>query len=541
MSLADFTSGFQGGYGFTQDAVAKKQQAKIRQGIINDAGRKGWEQAQNSADSNQYLLEHGMDEQPTYQEEDIPDIFDNKLTQWIKTKFDGGASKRRPQIMRRGVPTPMDDVGSDSRIADTFSGMGVPTYADGGVAKRKGLEDMVPSDAALNAIDGGSSAGDVVRSGIDMLMSAVPGGASRMNRELDARNTPYDQASAATRSRISTVQGAPRTALPLDTGAMQELAASDFKGPPARNSGAPSVAPAARGGKRAALPTGAVTPGRGAGAGAGNDVDFSGVDAHEIPDVKTSEWTDLRMMALKRAAREGVPLEDAIMQVDQKITTMQQNGFTKYAAQGMALAEAGNLKGAMAAYRAAFQYFPSGTDVKLGVHNGHIVGVGVDEKTGKTIPDSTMVLDSERVAALVDNFKSPGAWQHWAQDRREFAQKVKEYAEVDKPYKEAMARAATTGAQAAMLNARSNADYRAAAGDAKLAGVGGADGADARFNAGFFRNAAAQDMQIPPEAADMVAAAADRLWQQNPNQPRNVIYETVKRAYLSKAQGAQEP
>src|SRR5678816_1989159 len=125
----------------------------------------------------------------------------------------------------------------------------------------------------------------------------------------------------------------------------------------------------------------------------------------------------------------------------------------------MALQQAGNLQGAMSAYRAAFQYFPNGNDVEFGLHKDRrsgrqqIVGFGKSEQDGKVIPGSEIVMEPERVAVLLENFKNPQAWRMWTKDWRDDQFKERKYQEVDKPLAQAQADYMATNADANVLRA----------------------------------------------------------------------------------------
>lgn len=252
------------------------------------------------------------------------------------------------------------------------------------------------------------------------------------------------------------------------------------------------------------------------------EVDFSNVSPDEIPNYTSQDWTKFRERALRGYLARRMPVGQAIQLVDQQVTEMQQRGFTNFAMQGLALQEAGNLKGAMAAYRAAFQMFPSGTDVKFGVHNGKIVGVGINEETGEP-EGGPMLIDSERVAAIIDNFRKPEAWQHWAKDRRDFQLTLKKYMEMEKPLAEAQGSAMLTNANAAAT--RANADLYAAQNVG--AGGGALSGAGFRNSERVFRDRMAMMGITDPATADQLAAVMSQMKMAYPHVPDNVIVDRV--------------
>lgn len=257
-------------------------------------------------------------------------------------------------------------------------------------------------------------------------------------------------------------------------------------------------------------------------------VDFSSVSPQEIPDFKVDDWSKHRQLAVRQLVARGIPLGDAFERVDQQVTAMQQRGFTNFAQQGLALMEAGNQRAAMSAFRAAFQYFPSGTDVKFGMQNGQIIGIGVDEKTGETV-GAPMLLDAERVSAMIDNFNTPGAWQAWAKDRRDFQQKMREYEEVTKPQSEGLTSAALTQADAAQARSQADLIYARTGGGSGASGYMTHERDAMRQLSGAFMNI--EGVEGDPMVARSLASASMQIWQRfGGEQPWPTIVEAVSRA-----------
>ncbi len=275
--------------------------------------------------------------------------------------------------------------------------------------------------------------------------------------------------------------------------------------------------------RRSALPTEPEAP---------MDVaDFSDVDIdpREVPDMKTNDWVQYRAQMVDAARRSGNP--DAVGKVNDMVTEMQLKGFLNYGQQGFALQQAGNLKGAMAAYRAAFQYFPNGNDVEFGLHKGRdgrqqIVGVGVDEQTGKVVPGTQMVMDPERVTTLLENFKNPAAFRMWTKDWRDNQFRERTYKEVTKPMAQAQADYMATNADA------NEARAEAAAIRAQMSASGGAGGGGANMrNAEHaFRERMGEMAMQDPEKADYLAAIMSQVKARNPGTPDNQIMYAIIQA-----------
>lgn len=270
------------------------------------------------------------------------------------------------------------------------------------------------------------------------------------------------------------------------------------------------------GGSRTALPT----------APREEPMDFSDVDIDpkEVPDMKTNDWVKYRAQVVDAARKSGKP--EAIKEANDMVTEMQQKGFMNYGMQGFALQQAGNVRGAMAAYRAAFQYFPNGNDVEFGVHRGkdgrqQIIGVGLDEKTGKRVPGSEMVMDPERVTTLLENFKNPAAFRMWTKDWRDDQFREKKYNEVEKPMAQAQADYYADQGESAAL--------RAEAAAAKTAG-GVGNGANMRNAEHVFRERVVAMGMEDEATADFLASIMSQVKAANPNVPDNTIVQTIMTA-----------
>lgn len=251
------------------------------------------------------------------------------------------------------------------------------------------------------------------------------------------------------------------------------------------------------------------------------------IDAKEVPNMKTDDWKKYRAQMIAAAQKSGNP--QAVAQVNDMVTQMQQKGFLNYGQQGLALQQAGNYRAAMSAYRAAFQYFPNGNDVEFGTsknkRSGHtqIVGFGRDEQTGKIVPGSEMVMDPERVGVMLENFSKPEAFRMWTKDWRDFKESGRRYEEVTKPLAQAQADSLANNSEARILAAE-NAALR-------MGGSSGAGGAANMRNAERVFRERLGMMGLQDEAqADFLASIMSQIKVQNPGVPDNTIVQVIMQA-----------
>jgi hypothetical protein len=138
-------------------------------------------------------------------------------------------------------------------------------------------------------------------------------------------------------------------------------------------------------------------------------IDFSKVDVDhsEIPNTSSQDWDNLKALSVRRLVANGMPITQATVTVDDQVSDYQHRQFMQMMQQGIALDRAGNKKGAMAAYRTAYQYMPTGHDVKFGLApDGTIIGFGIDEKTGQPV-GQPVKLDQKNVNGLLATYQDP--------------------------------------------------------------------------------------------------------------------------------------
>lgn len=214
-------------------------------------------------------------------------------------------------------------------------------------------------------------------------------------------------------------------------------------------------------------------------------IDFSKVNVppSEIPNMPVKDWVAYRARAVRNAMLQGASPAEA----HQQVTQLQMSGFRDYAQQALMHLEGGNPLAAASALRAAYQYFPNGSDVRIGVTKGVdgnpvLVGMGRNEETGESV-GSPMVINSERLSVMIENLANPEAFRAWTKDWRDEQFTRQKYEEVEKPQAQSQmdvaqrnARSYEMMAGAQMLNAE-----RQAAGGAKPRTQADLDRANAAF------------------------------------------------------------
>lgn len=264
--------------------------------------------------------------------------------------------------------------------------------------------------------------------------------------------------------------------------------------------------------------------------------DWSGVEAmpDEMPSMSVRDWVEYRSRAIGEMMRGGVSEKDA----HDQITQMQHSGFMSLGQEALALLQAGDMQNAAKALKAAYQYFPNGSDVSFGIQGNNLIGMGKNEVDGKP-NGKPMILNEERLAMMLQNFARPETFAAWTKDARDETFRQRMYSEITKPTAEANARANQTNAQANLLDAQSNAAYRAG-------GAGGTDpGPDDRraMEAVYREELAAMAMTDEALAADPsgvphLASVASQIRAQYPDTqqlPDNELLTLVMNAHKSGA------
>lgn len=258
------------------------------------------------------------------------------------------------------------------------------------------------------------------------------------------------------------------------------------------------------------------------------EVSAAGVRPEEIPHMGVKDWSEYRIKTAQAAALRGESVEDAMM----KVTKMQMDGFSSNMMQASFLAKQGDARGAALAARAAFQYFPNGSDVRFGMAEGKngpvLVGMGVDEETGQPVGRSKdpMVLTADTLAMYAEMANNPEAWRVWTKDWHEMASKDREYYEVTYP----------TAQQALNTDAAREDAFRAsAAKDRAYVAGGGASGGGLKqsdLDRAYDRFMQSTELQAleDPARAEYLADIMARIYQRMPNSPFPTVIRLVMEA-----------
>jgi hypothetical protein len=168
------------------------------------------------------------------------------------------------------------------------------------------------------------------------------------------------------------------------------------------------------------------------------DWDFSqlaadGMTSDEIPHVGVNDWKQYRKNHVLAALKRGQSVADANAEVDQ----VQHQGFLRNFRQASYLAMVGDTEGAALAARAAYQYFPNGSDLRFQSAQGpdgnsYVVGMGYDEESEEMV-GTPQVMTPDYINAMLANFEDPKAFNTWKKDQDEAYRLERQYTEIDKP------------------------------------------------------------------------------------------------------------
>lgn len=264
------------------------------------------------------------------------------------------------------------------------------------------------------------------------------------------------------------------------------------------------------------------------------DIDFSQVDwrPDEIPNMTVGDWVEYRNVMVDTMLAEGASMQEAM----QTVTRMQQQNAVDYMSQAEYHLGMGNPQAAASSLRMAFQYFPNGSDVQLGVYQDPetgqpaLLGRGYNEETGEPM-GNPMYLSSERLAALRANFADPSNFLAWTKDWRDEAFREREFslerqkAESQAQYQDRLGRAALR---------RADADVIAAQG--RAAGGGRTQADLDRALAAFERTTELLGL-TDEQTANRLTAAMGEIYSQNPGIPYTTVIDFVERAH---AEGSLE-
>lgn len=502
-------------------------------------------------------------EKPTFESNALPDPYLFRFAKWAKDKMGGGqpqAALAPEPEMPSAPPAPMGDEPPD---AEGFAG----AYRDGGAIKgdyvspkervaggRKAIEPEAPKSAPA----AGEKPGLLRRAGGALKRGAAAGAAiGAMQGAYDAYNTPTEEmygelgmnpadaglsfwkdAGVRTLGTMKRVGDALLSPFSGGSAAAPQAEPAAEAPPAAAAAPAPTAAPTTVT-RRAAISSASRAPAAAPAPEEGPDerqvVDLSNAkfDPNEMPNMNVGDWEKYRQQMTLAAVQQGKSPDDA----DKEITAMQQRGFLRYGQQALAHMQAGNLQGAARALKAAYQYFPNGYDVKFGVQNGHIIGMGFNEQTGEP-EGNPMILTPERLSVMMENFTNPQAFRMWTQDWRKQAMENRKYNEIEKPQAQSQIDYQQTMGRAALMNAQASQDRADAA--MVAAERSGAAGGKTMTAAEKVYRERVQLLGITDEAtADELASVMSQMKQKYPNTPDNVIVERVMERYRA-SQGTEE-
>lgn len=171
----------------------------------------------------------------------------------------------------------------------------------------------------------------------------------------------------------------------------------------------------------------------------------------DMPTHTVDEWrqelADAQSLARRLAIVQGRDPDKAAVEAIKAVQANQIIGFTGYMEQARSLLLANDAHGAARAVHMAYQNFPNGSNVKIGIQRGKdgrpvLIGMGTDEKTGEPVADGkAMVLNPQSIDKMVENAQTPGAWANWTMDWRKLEEEHRISEEIDKPLAQARVRA----------------------------------------------------------------------------------------------------
>jgi hypothetical protein len=258
------------------------------------------------------------------------------------------------------------------------------------------------------------------------------------------------------------------------------------------------------------------------------------VSPDEIPRYSTMEWAKEREAMVADAIAMGKSETEAIDEVDKTVVSMQMRGFDQNARAAFQYLAAGNIPAATRALTVAYQYFPNGADVRFGVYQGQLVGMGFDEQTGKPV-GKPQLITPEYLAAMIENFSDPKAWRVWTKDWRDQLMQDEQRQEIDKPLAESTMRLQGAQAAASLANAKANLMDGSARLIAARRGIGGFGGgirqSDIKAGLDYFRNET-EALELDPATAPVARQLRNVMGQIKTLYPDRTQYTEAEIAAL---------
>lgn len=322
-------------------------------------------------------------------------------------------------IDRSGDKTLGQKVAAKAKAAAKYEGVGMPSKAGAGLLRRGA--GALGRAAAIGGIVGAGAGG--IRGALETETTGDGFWSDVGQRAVGAGKGVV----AGVLDPIGAIMGSDEAA----PEAAPEAIPTGSSGPTRRYSRRNPSAPAAGPGASAAAPTAVPETAAPAEANPLANFDISKVSAEQIPNFSNKDWESFREENIQELVANGMSYAEAWDKVDQQTIATQRRGFLHFASQADALLKHGDKRGAAAAVRAAFQYMPSTTDLKVGEYNGHVVAFGVDEETGEQV-GSPMVITPDLLQQVQMNFANPQVWAEYAQDRRKLDQADRELGQGDR-------------------------------------------------------------------------------------------------------------
>lgn len=143
----------------------------------------------------------------------------------------------------------------------------------------------------------------------------------------------------------------------------------------------------------------------------------------DLPSMNTQDWIEYRSVMTQSLIARGMNPKEARQQVDDNTVDTQMRGLQRELDKALQYMQVGDARSASFAIRQGFQYFPNGVDVKFGTQTGKdgrpvIVAMGMNEQTGEPA-GNPMVITTESLAAMRENFSNPSAFRAWTKDGRD--------------------------------------------------------------------------------------------------------------------------
>lgn len=245
--------------------------------------------------------------------------------------------------------------------------------------------------------------------------------------------------------------------------------------------------------------------------------------AGDLPNVTVKDWTAYRKAKVRALMLQGMTASEA----HDEVTKVQQGGFLRESQAAFNFLQMGDSQSASRAMKAAYQYFPNGADVKFGMTKDEqgqpaLIAMGTDEESGEN-KGQPMLLNSERLAMLIQNFSDPKSFTAWTKDWRDEAFKERKYNEIDKP--EAQSEADLRSARVGYLENKGLADVLSAT-------TGGAL-RQSDYDRAYKEFVKSQELRSLEDegAAEYLADIMARLYASDPSLPYPSITYLVMEAY----------